>query len=171
MMVMVPLLQGVTKLLVLPVYVLLFLGLWDPLWKKLFPYFMIKFSRLYHQQLHKEKQQLFSNLADFTGSSGSLSLLEIGMGTGANFQFYPFGCRVTGTDPNPNVEKYLLKNIAENQHLRFEGFILASGEDLHQVLDSSVDMVVGTLVLCYVADVRVVLKEVLRVLRPVSKEE
>ncbi|XP_066473112.1 thiol S-methyltransferase TMT1A-like [Tiliqua scincoides] len=166
MMVMVPLLQGVVRLLALPVYVLVLLGLWDPLWKRLFPYFMTIFSRFYNRKLHKEKQQLFSNLADFAGSSGSLSLLEIGVGHGANFQFYPFGCRIIGTDPNPNVEKYLLKNIAENQHLRFEGFILASGEDLHQVPDSSVDVVVGTLVLCSVVNVKAVLKEVVRVLRP-----
>ncbi|KAJ6658131.1 hypothetical protein lerEdw1_001607 [Lerista edwardsae] len=132
---------------------------------------MTKFSRLYQQQLHQEKQQLFSNLADFADSSGSLTLLEIGVGGGANFQFYPFGCWVICTDPNPNVEKYLLKSIAENQHLSFEGLIVAFGEDLHQVPDSSVDEVVGTLVLCYVANVKAVLKEVRSVFRPISKEE
>ncbi|XP_053144519.1 putative methyltransferase-like protein 7A [Hemicordylus capensis] len=165
-MVLVPLLRGCVQLLTLPIHVLAFLGVWDPLCKTTFPYFMSRFARLYNQKLHKEKQQLFSNLADFAGASEPLSLLEIGAGSGANFQFYPPGCRITCTDPNPNFEQYLLKSEAESKHLHFEDFLVASGENLHQVADSSVDVVVATLVLCSVSNVQAVLKEVLRVLRP-----
>ncbi|KAL8163759.1 UNVERIFIED_CONTAM: Methyltransferase-like protein 7A [Gekko kuhli] len=164
-MVLVPFFQGCVKLLALPIYVLSFLGYWDSICKRVFPYFISKFSKRYNQKLHKEKELLFSNLEEFTGSSGELTLLEIGAGSGANFQFYPPGCQVTCTDPNPNFQKYLHQSMAENQHLQFERFIVASGEDLHQVPDSSVDVVVCTLVLCSVASVPAVLKEVLRILR------
>ncbi|KAH0629208.1 hypothetical protein JD844_011105 [Phrynosoma platyrhinos] len=113
---------------------------------------MSKLARSYNEKLHKEKQELFSNLRDFGGSSGKLSLLEIGAGSGANFQFYPSGCRVTCTDPNPNFKQYLVKSMAENQHLQFENFMVASGEDLRSVSDRSVDVVVCTLVLCSVGN-------------------
>nr|XP_020639748.1 methyltransferase-like protein 7A [Pogona vitticeps] len=163
---LIPFLQRCVQLLALPIYVLTFLGWWDSICKKIFPFWMKRMAKSYNEKLHREKQQLFSHLADFAGSSGQVSLLEIGAGTGANFSFYPPGCRVTCTDPNPNFQQYLLSSIAENRHLQFEGFVVAAAEDLRPVPDSSVDVVVGTLVLCSVADVAAVLKEVLRVLRP-----
>nr|XP_060619989.1 N6-adenosine-methyltransferase TMT1A-like [Anolis sagrei ordinatus] len=166
MRVLIFLLQRCIQLLALPIYVLSFLGLWDPMCKKAFPYVMNRLARSYNVKLHKEKQQLFSNLKDFAGSSGQISLLEIGSGTGTNFQFYPPGCRVTCTDPNPNFKQYLAKSMAENQHLQFENFVVAPAEDLRLVSDGSVDVVVCTLVLCSVSNVTAVLKEVLRILKP-----
>ncbi|XP_003216972.1 N6-adenosine-methyltransferase TMT1A isoform X2 [Anolis carolinensis] len=166
MAVLIFLCQRCIQLLALPIFVLSFLGLWDPMCKKVFPYVMNKLARSYNVKLHKEKQQLFSNLKDFAGSSGQLSLLEIGSGTGANFQFYPSGCRVTCTDPNPNFKDFLAKSMAENQHLQFENFVVAPAEDLRLVSDGSVDVVVCTLVLCSVSNVTTVLKEVLRILKP-----
>ncbi|XP_077184782.1 thiol S-methyltransferase TMT1A-like [Paroedura picta] len=162
---LVPFFQGCVKLLALPIYVLSFLGYWDPVCKRIFPYFMSKLSKRYNQKLHKEKELLFSNLESFAGVSGQLSLLEIGTGSGTNFPFYPPCCQVTCTDPNPNFETYLQQSMAENRHLVFERFLVSSGEDLHQVPDSSVDVVVCTLVLCSVHSVPAVLEEVLRVLR------
>nr|XP_006131219.1 methyltransferase-like protein 7A [Pelodiscus sinensis] len=164
-MVLIPLLQGCIQLLTLPICLLSYLGLWDPLCKKIFPYFMARISTAYNRKLFQQKQDLFSNLMEFAGRSGELRLLEIGTGSGANFQFYPSRCRVTCTDPNPNFEKFLLKSIAESPHLQFEGSIVASAEDLRPVADDSMDVVVCTLVLCSVHSIERVLREVLRVLR------
>ncbi|MCQ6512695.1 class I SAM-dependent methyltransferase, partial [Vibrio parahaemolyticus] len=113
-----------------------------------------------------QKRELFSNLQEFAGPSGKLTLLEVGCGTGANFKFYPPGCRVTCIDPNPNFEKFLTKSMAENRHLQYERFIVAYGENMKQLADSSMDVVVCTLVLCSVQSPRKVLQEVQRVLRP-----
>uniref|UniRef100_A0A8B9CSX2 Methyltransferase type 11 domain-containing protein n=1 Tax=Anser brachyrhynchus TaxID=132585 RepID=A0A8B9CSX2_9AVES len=55
--------------------------------------------------------------------------------------------------------------LSENRHLQLERSVVASGEDLHQIPDGSMDVVVSTLVLCSVSSVRKVLAEVLRVLR------
>ncbi|CAM5168693.1 unnamed protein product [Eretmochelys imbricata] len=164
-MVLIPLLQRCIQLLTLPVYLLSYLGLWDPLCKKIFPHLMAKCSTIYNRKLLQQKQDLFSNLGEFAGPSRELRLLEIGTGTGANFQFYPPGCRVTCTDPNPNFEGFLLKSISDSPHLRFERFMVASGEDLLPVADDSMDVVVCTLVLCSVRSIEQVLREVLRVLR------
>uniref|UniRef100_A0A8D0C200 Methyltransferase type 11 domain-containing protein n=1 Tax=Salvator merianae TaxID=96440 RepID=A0A8D0C200_SALMN len=165
-MILVPFFQKCIQLLALPIYLLSYIGLWDSICKTIFPYFMNKITKNINRKFYKEKQQLFKTLTEFSDSSGRLSLLEIGTGSGANFQFYPPGCQVNCTDPNPNFKQYLLKSISENPHLQFDGFIVASGEDLHFVSDNSVDVVVCTLVLCSVDNIPAVLKEVKRVLRP-----
>ncbi|XP_028389247.2 methyltransferase-like protein 7A isoform X3 [Phyllostomus discolor] len=153
-------------ILVLPLYLLNFLGLWSWICKKCFPYFLVRFSEMYNKRMASKKRELFSNLRDFAGPSGKLSLLELGCGTGANFKFYPPGCMVTCVDPNPNFEKFLIKSIAENRHLQFERFVVAAGENMHQVADNSMDAVVCTLVLCSVESQERILQEVCRVLRP-----
>ncbi|KAM6474440.1 thiol S-methyltransferase TMT1A-like [Liasis olivaceus] len=160
------LLQRCLQLLALPVLVLSYLGLWDPICKKSFPHLMKRLTKSYNEKLHKEKEKLFRNMKDFADSSGKLRLLEIGVGTGANFEFYPSGSRVTCVDYNPNFEKFLLESMAKNTHLEFENFVVASAEDLSSVPESSVDVVVCTLLLCSVGNVKAALKEVLRVLRP-----
>ncbi|XP_070927819.1 thiol S-methyltransferase TMT1A isoform X3 [Macaca nemestrina] len=153
-------------ILAFPIYLLNFLGLWSRICKKCFPYFLARFTVMYNEQMASKKRELFGNLQEFAGPSGKLSLLEVGCGTGANFRFYPPGCRVTCIDPNPNFEKFLIKSIAENRHLQFERFVIAAGENMHQVADGSVDVVVCTLVLCSVKNQEQILREVCRVLRP-----
>uniref|UniRef100_A0A8C9PXK1 Methyltransferase type 11 domain-containing protein n=1 Tax=Spermophilus dauricus TaxID=99837 RepID=A0A8C9PXK1_SPEDA len=143
-------LQLAVRILSFPLYLLKFLGLWNQISKKWFPYYMMKFSQT----------------AGLCGPSGKLSLLEVGSGTGTNFKFYPPGCRVTCVDPNPNFEKFLFKSIPENRHLQFERFLVAAGENMHQMADSSVNVVVCTTVLCSVENQEQMLREVCRVLRP-----
>ncbi|XP_074082021.1 thiol S-methyltransferase TMT1A [Macrotis lagotis] len=151
---------------VFPIFLLHFLGLWDWICKKLFPHFMVQFSKSYNKEMAAKKQELFGNLHEFAGSSGKLALMEVGCGTGANFKFYPPGCRITCIDPNPNFEQFLIESIAESRHLQFERFVVASGEDMHQIADNSMDVVVCTLVLCSVQNQEKVIQEVHRVLRP-----
>ncbi|XP_040834978.1 methyltransferase-like protein 7A [Ochotona curzoniae] len=152
--------------LALPMYLLNFLGVWNWFCKKWFPYFLKSFTVTYNEQMGSKKRELFSNLQEFAGTSGKLSLLEVGCGTGANFKFYPPGCRVTCVDPNPNFEKFLINSVAESRHLQFEHFVVAAGESMPQVADGSVDVVVCTLVLCSVKNQEQILREVCRVLRP-----
>ncbi|XP_036732861.2 N6-adenosine-methyltransferase TMT1A isoform X1 [Manis pentadactyla] len=149
-----------------PMYLLNLLGLWSWICQQWFPYFLMKFSVIYNEQMASKKRELFSNVKDFVGPSGELSLLEVGCGTGTNFKFYPPGSRVTCIDPNPNFEKFLIKSVAENRHLQFERFVVAAGENMHQVADGSMDVVVCTLVLCSVKNQEQILQEVRRVLRP-----
>nr|BAD06948.1 UbiE2 [Mus musculus]BAE92119.1 UbiE2 [Mus musculus] len=150
-----------------PMFLLNLLGMWSWVCKKCFPYFLKRFAMIYNWKMASLKRELFSNLQEFAGPSGKLTLLEVGCGTGANFKFYPPGCRVTCIDPNPNFEKFLFKSVAENRQLQFERFVVAAGEDMHQVTDGSVDVVVCTLVLCSVKNQEKILREVCRVLKPV----
>ncbi|XP_009864993.1 PREDICTED: methyltransferase-like protein 7A [Apaloderma vittatum] len=160
-------LRTCVTLLALPIYILSFLGLWEPFCEKIFfPFVMDKLSTIQEKKTKKHKLELFRNLPDFKSPSGELKLLEIGTGLGTNFQFYPPGCKVTCTDINPNFQKGLSRNMSKNQHIHYERFLVAAGEDLHQVPSGSVDVVICTFVLCSVHNVNGTLKEALRVLKP-----
>ncbi|XP_048474946.1 putative methyltransferase-like protein 7A isoform X2 [Rhincodon typus] len=161
-------LRSLVEILVLPVTILQYIGFWDPLYKRMFPYLMRRMTTVINEKMDKVKKELFGRLPDFASSSG-LTILEVGCGTGANFQYYPWDCKVICTDPNPNFEHLLKSSGAKNKHLKLERFVVASGEDLSQVESGSVDAVVCTLVLCTAQNVDAVLKEIKRVLKPLQE--
>ncbi|XP_029452851.1 methyltransferase-like protein 7A [Rhinatrema bivittatum] len=158
-------LQVGVGLLALPIHALAFVGLWAPICRRLFPPIMTVVSWYYNKKMREHKKALFGNLGDFARPSGEIALLEIGGGTGANFQFYPPGCKATFVDPNPNFQQYLRKSLAKNGHVECQRFLVAPGEEMCQVATASVDVVVCTLVLCSVHNVDAVLREIKRVLR------
>lgn len=91
-------------------------------------------------------------------------VVEIGAGTGANFEHYPSGVRVVAFEPDPHMLKRAQARLAalgrEDIDVR-----LAAAESL-PLADASCDAVVSTLVLCTVSDVTLTLREIRRVLRP-----
>lgn len=136
-------------------------------YKGFFPWLMYKLSASYNIKMNDRKKDLFSNLPEFKRSiEGPLTILEIGCGTGTNFKFYPSGCKVICTDPNPNFQKYLEKSMSESDHLSYERFLVSSGEDMGLIADESVDVVVCTLVLCTVRDTPRAIQEAHRMLKP-----
>ncbi|XP_016371388.1 methyltransferase-like protein 7A [Sinocyclocheilus rhinocerous] len=152
------------KVLTLPLYVAELVGLLS--FYKRFFWFVYNFTLAYNEMMKEKKRELFRNLDKFFPPKGSLRILELGSGSGANFEHYPTGCRITCIDPNPHFQKYLEKSMAKNDHLFYDSFIVASGENLKAVEDNSMDVVVCTLVLCSVQDTQKVLQEAKRVLRP-----
>lgn len=90
-------------------------------------------------------------------------VLEIGVGTGANFPHYPVNIRLVAVDPDPFMlrrAKKRAKALSRDVEL-----VLASAEAL-PFRDHAFDTVVATLVFCSVADLDRSLAEVRRVLRP-----
>ncbi|CAL1608445.1 unnamed protein product [Knipowitschia caucasica] len=134
--------------------------------QKLFALLSYTSTFIYNDKMHEFKRELFRDLPRFQSDDGPLRLLEIGCGSGANFQYYPGGCVVVCSDPNAHFEEYLRRSMEESAHLSYGPVLVESAERLGPVQDASVDVVVSTLVLCSVRDVRKVLLEVRRVLRP-----
>lgn len=91
------------------------------------------------------------------------TVLEIGAGTGANFDDLPPDIHWIGLEP----DKSSLPTLRRNARAFSKTFrvIHASAENI-PLDDSSVDTVLSTFVLCSVDDPRQVLREVIRVLKP-----
>lgn len=91
-------------------------------------------------------------------------VLEIGVGTGTSFAYYPAEAQVVGTEPDPHMLKRARRHLEEQGLAKIE---------LHQVPaeelpfeDASFDHVVAALVLCTVSDLPRALAEARRVLKP-----
>jgi len=101
--------------------------------------------------------------------SKPLKVLEIGIGSGANLQYYPENCKLTALDMNATFESYFIKNQKKFPQIVYEKTIISMAENMKDVEDSSMDLVVSTYVLCSVTSVTDVLKEIKRVLKPEGK--
>merc|ERR1712137_1284721 len=102
-------------------------------------------------------------------NKGLIRILEIGAGTGPNFEFYPANSKLTVVEPNPFFESIFYESHTKYPAIQLEKFVLRMAEDMSDVPDNSIDVVVSTLVLCSVRNLELTLKEVQRVLAPGGK--
>jgi len=102
-------------------------------------------------------------------NKGLIRILEIGAGTGANFEFFPPNSQLTVVEPNPNFEPIFYQTQEKFPAIKLDKFVLGTAEDMKGVPDGSIDVVVSTLVLCSVKSVETTMKEVQRVLAPGGK--
>jgi ubiquinone/menaquinone biosynthesis C-methylase UbiE len=105
---------------------------------------------------------LFSGGRQWTCSQATGVVLEIGVGTGRNLEYYPQGIELTGIDLSPQmiaVAQDRARTLGRRANLG-----VGDAQAL-QVADESVDTVVSTLTLCSIPDDRRAIREVKRVLR------
>jgi len=100
---------------------------------------------------------------------GAIRILEIGIGHGTNFAYYPKNSRLVCYDPNPNFRKIMFERHKDFPEIHLERLVVSGGESLLDVVDDSVDAVVTSFALCSVRDLKSVLSEVQRVLNPEGK--
>jgi phosphatidylethanolamine/phosphatidyl-N-methylethanolamine N-methyltransferase len=88
-------------------------------------------------------------------------VLEVGVGTGANLPFYPASSRVVAVDASAEM-------LAVARRRQTHAVVQLSQTDVRHLAfpDATFDEVVGSFLLCNVADPLTVLQEVRRVLRP-----
>lgn len=128
-------------------------------------------GRIHRKFCDREKKILFEHMMDIRKrKKNDLLVLEIGVGSGLNFNFYPEGTRVTALDPNPYHQAYIQANLEKCQNrVVLQGFVQSFAEDMSSVASDTYDAVVCTLTLCTVRNPAAVLLEVRRVLKPVSE--
>ncbi|GIX93618.1 methyltransferase-like protein 7B [Caerostris extrusa] len=97
--------------------------------------------------------------------STPLEILEIGIGGGANLQYYPENSNLTALDKNETFSKYFEDNKKKFPQVTYKEMVSSMAENMEGIEDSSMDVVVCTFVLCSVQDVKAVIKEVKRVLK------
>ena len=91
------------------------------------------------------------------------TIVELGAGTGANFQFIPVGSRLIAIEPSIAMHARLQRNAVQQQ---IDLELLAVPAESIPLPDDSVDEVIASLVLCTVSDPEKVLTEIRRILRP-----
>ena len=110
--------------------------------------------------LHEWRMELLSPLSG--------DVLEIGCGTGINFDYYPHTLhRLTLLEPDANMRKKLDEKISAKKRTNIE--LLDACAEKIPAADASYDVVVSTLVLCSVENPDKVLSEIHRVLRSQGK--
>lgn len=93
-------------------------------------------------------------------------ILEVGVGTGASFPYYPAGVAITAVDFSVNMLKFAREKAAKlNQNVTLEEMDIQSLE----FADNTFDSVVASLVFCSVPDPMQGLSEIRRVLKPGGK--
>jgi SAM-dependent methyltransferase len=127
-----------------------------PRWyKRFFAWTMATAAAEYERAIAPRKQALFGHLQG--------NVLEIGPGAGVNLRYLQPNTRWIGLEPNPYMHPYLrqaAKTLGLDVDLRTE----TAGNS--GIADSSIDIVISTLVLCSVPDLAATLQEILRVLKP-----
>jgi ubiquinone/menaquinone biosynthesis C-methylase UbiE len=111
--------------------------------------------KLYEPRIADRKRKLFSPVRGH--------VLEIGPGTGPNLQYFDKSVKWTGVESNPHMRAYLEREAAR---VGLEVDLIDGSAMNIPLPDASVDVVIGTLVLCSVPCQQTVLNEVHRVLKP-----
>ena len=124
-------------------------------YKRFFAWLLSHLQDHYGEAIDARKRQLLGELAG--------TVVEVGVGAGANFSFYGPGVELIAVEPNLHMYPYLRRE-AEKHHLNFE--LRGGTAESMDVESNSADFVVSTLVLCSVDDAAAALREVLRVLKP-----
>jgi len=121
------------------------------------------FAAIYDRMMAPEEKKFFGAIREEMLKDVSGEVLEIGAGTGANFQYYRNGAHVIATEPDPYMIERARKRAAG----------VSANIELHQVAaedlpfpDATFDFAIDTLVLCSVRDPRKTLAEIKRVLKP-----
>ncbi len=122
------------------------------------PIFARCYDRLSRKMLPIELEHRTELVAGLTGRA-----LEVGAGTGLNFDLYPQGVSIVALEPEPTMaaKAHQAARLAPNPVRLLRG----AAESL-PFADASFDAVVVSLVLCSVQDPNRAAREIRRVLRP-----
>ena len=103
-------------------------------------------------------------LVSMMNCSQNDKVLEIGIGTGTSFKYYPSETSVTGIDISPDMLEKAKKNI-KNLNLSKKNVLMMNGEQL-TFEDDSFDKVVGMYVVSVTQNPDLLIKEMKRVCKP-----
>ena len=103
-------------------------------------------------------------LVSMMNCSDNDKILEIGIGTGTSFKYYPPETFVTGIDISPDMLEKAKKNI-KNLNLSKKNVLMMNGEQL-KFEDDSFDKVVGMYVVSVTQNPDLLIKEMKRVCKP-----
>jgi ubiquinone/menaquinone biosynthesis C-methylase UbiE len=117
----------------------------------------------YDRRMSFFERVLFGDAREWVCSRASGEVLEVAVGTGRNFPFYPEGARLTGIDLSPPMLEIARKRADE---LGVDADLREGDAQELPFPEASFDTVVCTLSLCNIPDDGRAIAEMKRVLRP-----
>jgi len=126
--------------------------------KRFFAWMLKKGDALNHQLYGIYKRDLFQDLKGL--------LVEIGPGTGVNFNYFPSNIQWIGIEPNEAFHETLQQQA---QKAGIDARILTGDASNIPLPDNAADALICTLVLCSVKDAAKTIAELKRVLKPAAK--
>lgn len=119
--------------------------------------------------LRDEKARIFQYVNQYQKQlNRDVTVLEIGSGSVNNLAFLPQNSKVICLEPNPFFNDYANKNIKKEENTVSIETVQGYAEDM-PFESETFDVVVSTLVLCSVQDMKKCLAEIKRVLKPGGK--
>ena len=112
-------------------------------------------------QIFRPGQKKLVSMMECTSTD---KVLEIGIGTGTSYKYYPMETEVTGIDISPDMLEKAKKNIRKH-NLQNKNVIMMNGEHL-TFEDNSFDKVVGMYVVSVTQNPNLLIKEMKRVCKP-----
>ena len=112
-------------------------------------------------QIFRPGQKKLVSMMECTSTD---KVLEIGIGTGTSYKYYPMETEVTGIDISPDMLEKAKKNIRKH-NLQNKNVIMMNGEQL-KFEDNSFDKVVGMYVVSVTQNPNLLIKEMKRVCKP-----
>ena len=131
------------------------------LYQKFFAAIYDPFMGQFEKKLSKKRKGLISDLEG--------KILEVGAGTGINFQFYGKNTEVIAVEPSADMAKRARLKVPDGSNIT----IMEHGVNAQAVIDvipnESLDAVVSTLVLCTVPNVELAIENFSKWLKPSGK--
>ena len=116
-----------------------------------FPVLLNRIMKTIHASIRdKIKVKVFKQAFEKVKSNEKnepLEILEIGVGTGENFQFFPENSKISFVDKSDAFLPYL-KESMEKDGRRDLKLIVTNGENMVEIESNSKDVVVHTFILC-----------------------
>ena len=113
------------------------------------------------KSLHKNRNKLISSLKG--------KILDVGVGTGVNFQFYHPKASVIAVEPSKAMIKKALPKIPKTANIQILNYGINDSALENEIEESSLDAIICTLVLCTVPKPELALKNFKRWLKPSGK--
>ncbi|MCR8644450.1 class I SAM-dependent methyltransferase [Paenibacillus sp. N1-5-1-14] len=120
------------------------------------------FVQYYDRLMGPLEQKRFRRIRAELVGKASGNVLEVGCGTGINFDFYK-NVRVTAIEPNPIFRKIALERASSTLA---EVHVIEGNAEQLPFTNHTFDTVIGTLILCTIPDPVQAIREMKRVCKP-----
>ena len=133
------------------------------------PAFLNFFMKRVHNKISVVKEKHLKEAFEMVNTdnkTGKLEILELGIGTGENFRYFPANSNLTILDKTDAFLPYLKESINKHRNdLTISDLVVCSAENMNKIESNSMDVVIHTFVLCSIPNTNATLKEIYRVLK------